>query len=134
MAGNNIRAGMVPIVGRLTPAAAVAAAGTSASGYIDASIAPQFIIDAWSGALGGGSVALTLQQATNNAGAGVKAVAGPLLTLAADNTTGQLDFAPLGLLDIAGGFLWFRLLGTVAGGTGAFFTAVCMAADVRYAA
>lgn len=102
-----------PVLGQAGPIS-VAAAGTLISGWLDTANAHNVAVLLTIGA-GGGTPALTFDQANTAAGGGVKALAWSAGTIA--NSRVYVDNDPA-KLDVAGGFRWVRVTTTVTGGTG----------------
>lgn len=123
---------LVPVKAQINPQS-VAAAGHANSGWVDAGQCINILTEVNLGALGGGSVALTFEQATSSGGAGAKALStftGG--TSAVDNAKMEIDNAPEGL-DAENGFTYARAVLTVTGGTGALVAATVHAASPRFA-
>lgn len=125
-----IKKSLVPTMGDIPPQS-VAAAANAVSGWIDASIGPDFIARANLGALGGGTVTLSFEQATTSGGAGAKVLAGGGAS-AVDNANIEVDL-DVGTLDHANGFKFFRAKLANVGGTGALVSALVEAGGPRYA-
>lgn len=126
-----IKLALVPTKTDIAPQS-VAAAGNAVSGWVDASEAPNFIARANLGALGGGTVTLSFEQATDNAGAGAKALAGG--SASATNNANVEAEIEAGSLDHANGFKFFRAKLANVGGTGALVSALVEACSPRYTA
>jgi hypothetical protein len=124
----------LPVKGAIAPQS-VAAAGNATSGWIDASDGTNIITVVNGGALGGGTVALSFEQATDNAGTGAKAVSSAAVGagLSSNNTQFQVDNA-VEKLDHNNGFKFFRAKLTVTGGTGALIGATVHLGSPRYLA
>jgi hypothetical protein len=122
---------LVPVADKIAPQS-VAAAANATSGWIDAGQAPNFVVNAQLGALGGGTVTLSIEQASDNTGTGAKAAAGPgTPSSAANNATLTTNVRPE-QLDQANGFRYFRAKLANVGGTGALVSAVIQSGGPRY--
>jgi hypothetical protein len=121
----------LPIVGSIAPQS-VAAAGNAASGWIKADTAPKFLAVLNYGALGGGTVTPTFEQATDASGTGAKALsAWGGVANAANNTSAELcNIADQ--LDQKNAFYWFRLKLSNVGGTGALVGAIIHGVEPRF--
>lgn len=125
---------LIPRAGDIAPQS-VAAAGTASSGWIAAKDAPNFIAQVDLGALGGGTVTATLEQANTSGGGGAKALAvsnSQTVASAVDNANFEFDIESSSL-DHNNAFAWFRLTLTNVGGTGALVAAVINSGIPRYA-
>lgn len=109
----------------------VAAAGTANSGWmkVDDCINVQTLVKL--GALGGGTVTLTWQQANTAAGGGAKALSWTGGSSAVNNASLVTDDDP-DKLDINNGFAWVRATLTNVGGTGALVSAVIQKCNPRF--
>jgi hypothetical protein len=127
----NIGAEHLPLSGKINPQS-VAAAANAASGWIDAGAAPDWLTVMNLGALGGGTVTLSFEQANTSVGGGAKALSAWTGTSSAtDNATAMVN-NDAGLLDHANGFRWFRAKLANVGGTGALLSATVHANQPRY--
>lgn len=109
----------------------VAAAASATSGWVDAGDAEKVTTVVNLGALGGGTVALTFEQARDADGGGAKALSA--WTGGAVATTLTVDNQPE-LLDLEGGFSHVRAKLTVTGGSGALVSAALFGTGPRYLA
>ena len=122
----------LPLLGDIAPQS-VAAAGSAQSGWMDAGSCINVHTEINLGALGGGTVTATWEQATTSAGAGAKSLsAWTGGSSATNNANISVDNDPE-KLDIAGGFRYVRLTLANVGGTGALCSAVVQGASPRYA-
>lgn len=130
---SRITSDVLPIGGALPPQS-VAAAGTAVTGWVDVSQGINVLTTINVGALGGGSVALTWQQAQDSSGTGAKALAafGTGSAMSSNNKTQMIDNDPEGL-DINNGFKFVQGTLTVTGGSGALVSATVQQASPRYA-
>jgi hypothetical protein len=132
--GLNIFKEHLPQVEKIVPQS-VAAAGNATSGWVSADSAPDFLAVINTGALGGGTVTPTFEQATDNAGTGAKAISGwdAGAALSANNAQ-SIVMNPAGALklDTANGFKFFRLKLSNVGGTGALVSASLHGVLPRY--
>ncbi len=129
---SKITSALVPVKGQISPQS-VAAAGHANSDWVDASQGINILTEVTLGALGGGSVALTFEQATSAGGAGGKALSAFTGgTSAVDNTKLEIDNAPEAM-DAENGFTFVRAVLTNTGGTGALVAATVHVASPRYA-
>src|SRR5438105_10801403 len=106
----------IPVGGILNPQS-VAAAGTATGTWVDARTAAWWVALCQAGALGGGVAIFNLQQATDNAGTGAKAVANAPGSATKTPTAGQglyIDVDPQAL-DLANSFFFVALKAAVAG-------------------
>lgn len=132
---SRITSDVVPIAanGQIPPQS-VAASGTAQSGWVDVSAGINVLTTISVGALGGGSVAASWQQATDSSGTGAKALSGfgTGTAMASNNKTQQIDNDPE-VLDINNGFKFVQLTLTNTGGSGALLAADVRTASPRYA-
>lgn len=128
---SKITASQVPLKAKIAPQSVAAAAHVN-SGWVDAGQCINILTEVNLGALGGGSVALTFEQATSSGGAGAKALSTFTGAVSAvDNTTAEVDNAPEGL-DADNGFQFVRAVLTVTGGSGSLVAATVHAASPRF--
>lgn len=129
-----IKKALVPTVADIPPQS-IAAAGSATSGWVDASTASAFIARANLGALGGGTVTLSFEQAQAGATGAVDAGTAKALTgggaSAVDNANIEADVDP-GALDHKNGFKFFRAKLANVGGTGALSSALIESSGLRY--
>jgi hypothetical protein len=96
----------------------IAAASFAASPWVQVPTGARWAIARlWTGALGGGSLQLDLEQAKDAAGTGSKALVTNLRTSAVNNQQFD-DESNLDLMDINNGFNFIRVKVTCTGGTG----------------
>lgn len=100
----------------------IPAAGTAVTGWIDASEAHTIALLVLAGALGGGTVTVTWEQANTAAGGGNKAVFAASAGFAVDNAESWLEHK-VEDMDINGGFRWVQAKLTNVGGAGALIAA-----------
>lgn len=129
-----IKKSLVPTVADIPPQV-IAAAGNATSGWVDASEATAYIARVNLGALGGGTVTLTYEQAQADAAGDVdagtaKALAGGGAS-AVNDANIEADLDP-GTLDHKNGFKFFRAKLANVGGTGAYSSALIEATGLRY--
>ena len=121
----------IPQKGQISPAS-VAAAGTASTGWIKADEAARYLTRVNLGALGGGTVTLTFEQANTAGGGGAKALSAFTGASSAVNGT-QLEVEnDVTKMDHANGFFWFRGTLTNVGGTGALVSATIAAMSPRF--
>lgn len=129
--GQNIFKEHVPQKGKVAPQS-VAAAANVTSGWIAAADAPDFLVQINMGALGGGTVTPSFEQASDSGGTGAKALTtgADVTAIAVNDTQRTLQFASR-VLDHANGFTYFRLKLANVGGTGALVSASIHAVKPR---
>jgi hypothetical protein len=129
-----IKKSLVPTVADIPPQT-IAAAGNATSGWVDASEASAFIARANLGALGGGIVTLSFEQAQPDGDGVVDAGTAKALTgggaSAVNDANVEVDVDP-GALDHKNGFKFFRAKLANVGGTGALCSALIEATGLRY--
>lgn len=126
---SRISASQLPIGTTIAPQS-VAAAGNAVSGWMDVGTAINILTEVNLGALGGGTVTLTFQQATDGAGSGAKALAWTGYASAVNNANSLIDNDPE-LLDINNGFRFVQAKLANVGGTGALLSAALHNANPR---
>lgn len=131
---SKITSALVPLKAQIAPISCAAAAN-KVSGYVDAKDAPALLAIANLGALTGGTVTMTLLQATDSSGTGAKAVAGYAgKNSAVDNTTLVDDIEILAsLLDLDNGFHFVAMKLANVGGSGALVAGTLQQPNPRYA-
>ena len=120
----------IPQKGEIAPQT-IAAAGSANSGWIKADEAGRYLTRANLGALGGGTVTLSFEQANTAAGGGAKALAFGGGSSAVNNAQLQSE-DDVTKMDHANGFFWFRAKLANVGGTGALCSATVSAMSPRY--
>lgn len=121
----------LPIAGKVAPQS-VAAAGNATSGWIKADTSPNWLTVCNYGALGGGTVTPTFEQATDGTGTGAKALAWTIPTAGSADNTQSEAINRAAAMDQKGGFLWFRVKLSNVGGTGALIAAIIHGVEPRY--
>jgi hypothetical protein len=129
-----VKKALVPTVADIPPQS-IAAAGNAVSGWVDASEASAFIARANLGALGGGTVTLSFEQASADSEGAVDAGTAKALTgggaSAVNDANIEVDLEP-GTLDHKNGFKFFRAKLAVVGGSGALSSAIVEATGLRF--
>jgi hypothetical protein len=98
----------------------IAAAGNAVTPWVQVPVGAKWaIVRLWTGALGGGSEQVDLEQATSAGGAGAKALATNVRTSAVNNQQFDDELNIDSTLDINNGFNFIRAKVTNTGGTGA---------------
>ena len=123
----------VAVVGSISPVSQ--GAGTATSAWIDATTFHNYLAILKTGVLGASATLdAKIQQATDNAGAGVKDVTGRAITqlvkASNDNNQAEIDLKQEDL-DFANGFKFFRLSMTVATAA-SLIDATILSVDPRY--
>jgi hypothetical protein len=121
-----------PVKGQVNPAS-IAAGGNAVSAWLDAKDGNRLHIALLAGALGGGTLDVDVDQATDNAGTGSKVLAADVLAAqATNNTPAQADVDLHNLLDVNGGYRFVRVKINNTGGTGAIAGAACLIGPARF--
>lgn len=129
---NVIKKALMPRLGDIAPQS-VAAAGTATTGWIAAKTQPEFVTQVNLGDLGGGSVALTFEQATDGSGSGSKALSSGVNVGSSSTNNANFEVDNVSsALDHNNGFTHFRAVLTVTGGTGALVSAIVNSGVPRY--
>jgi hypothetical protein len=131
---SKITSALVPLKAQIAPQS-VAAAGNATSGWVDAKDAAALLAVANLGTLGGGTVTMSLEQATTSGGAGAKAVTGFTgVASAVDNTqiVSDIEITPA-LLDGDNSFRFVRMKLANVGGSGALVAGTLQTPNPRFA-
>ena len=131
METNNIKASeQIAVLGVIAPVDQ--AAGTVTSGWVSAANFQKFLAKVQAGVLGaGGTVDASFKQATDNAGAGAKAVGTAATQITVSGNAALIDL-DAGQLDVEGGFGFIELSVTVGTAT-SFVSAALLGFNPRYA-